>query len=219
MPKQGTIHLAKDLESYFGEQLTEVAKKQGVKMSPLTHMYLASLLDRFSKTSAFLLQNMEDHRDSETAEQSAFPRLAPIWLESFSKTIGEQFIRMQSLGDFALFTRGFFSERVKKSGAADLDYYSAIGESAYARAGQISESLRVERDVNAFFELAEGFNGFVEVFSELSDQTLLGSDKDVLKLYEKWHSTRSQRIFRMLAENGIIAASNDPSGPNRSGLD
>jgi hypothetical protein len=40
--------------------------------------------------------------------------------------------------------------------------------------------------------------------AEISDKSLLGNDKDLLRLYEKWLASGSERIRRMLGENGII---------------
>ena len=60
--------------------------------------------------------------------------------------------------------------------------------------------------MNVFFELAENFSNYVEVFAEISDQSLLSNDTALLKLYEKWLNSGSGRIHRMLAENGVVAS-------------
>jgi hypothetical protein len=189
MRSSSSIKLATDLGAYFKDQVVQTAKKQGLVLTPHVSDYLSKLLERFSRTQSYFLQNT----------------MAETWLESFSKNPTEQFFQLQSLGDFALFTSGFFNEYVRKS-MLDQDYYFAIGGQAYERAGHIRESISAERAMNTYFELAEGFKEFAEIFAELSDQSLLSNDKDTLKLYEKWLEQKSARIARMLAENGIIAA-------------
>jgi hypothetical protein len=192
------IHVALDLDSYFQERVISVAQKQGVSASPFATQYLARVLSRFSNTENFLPRGPEGRRD--------LPKLALLWLESLEKTPANQYFQLQLLGDVALFTSGFFAERVKSS-AVDLDYYAAMGGRAYERAGQLRDSIAAENALNVFFELSQNFSEFVEVFAEISDQTLLASDKDILKLYQKWLESRSGRIARMLGEKKVIAAS------------
>jgi hypothetical protein len=127
----------------------------------------------------------------------------------------EQYFALQKMGDIALFVTGFFNERITSHrSSVDMDYYMAMGEMAYSRAGHIKESIQAEKAINVFFELSHSFQAYVEVFAELSDKKLLSSDKDLLKLYEKWLVSGSSRISRMLAEAGIIpskgSGSNDP---------
>lgn len=203
-----TIQLATDLSQFFKDEVRDTAQKQGLSLTPHVSEYLARILERFAKTQDYLLQH---RREIESAELNEFPgvakmpTMATMWLESFHLSPSQQFFQLQNLGDFALFTSGYFSDYVRKS-LLDQDYYFAIGGQAYERAGVIRESISSERAVNTYFELAEGFKQFAEIFAELSDRTLLGSDKDILKLYGKWLDLKSGRIARMLAENGIIAS-------------
>ena len=202
------IQLATDLTSYFEHEVNSTASKQGVDLSPFAKSYLANLLLRFSQTNNYLLKHLEN---GEAKDANGFPRLGVLWLEGLTKSGGEQMVQMQSLGDFALFTTGFFSERIQAT-SVDMDYYTALGGRAYERAGQIRETLSSEKAINTFFELADTFEKVTEIFAELSDQKLLGSDADMLKLYQKWLQTGSYRIARMLGEKGIIVrrGSGDP---------
>ncbi len=200
--KPGVIRLATDLDSYFESEVRDTARKQGIAISPFTSNYLARMLSRFSDTRSFLTQN-PTARPEEDPKQS-FPRLALLWLEGLSQDPLGRYQKFQLLGDVALFTSGFFAERIQRS-AVDMDYYIAMGGQAYAKAGQIRESIQAERDINIFFELSSSFSELVEVMAEISDRSLLGNDKDLLRLYEKWLGSGSERMRRMLAENGIIS--------------
>ncbi len=211
---QPKIQLATDLKVFFEEQLSTTAKKQGQVISPLTTDYLARLLTKFSRPQNYLVpasHNIANTSGSENSEKKEIPTLALLWLESLSQPISEQYQQLQFLGDVALFTSGFFRERFDRS-LIDMDYYVAMGERAYERAAKIRESIAAERALNIFFELAESFSGFVEIFAELSDQSLLANDQDILKLYQKWLRTGSVRISRMLNEVGVIPSSKTNSG-------
>lgn len=199
MGRNGVI-LATNLGDYFEGEVKDTARKQGLSVSPFASSYLAKMLTRFADARSYLAQRHSDE-DKKTQE---IPTLALLWLEGFSKTVVEQLNQYQYLGDVALFTSGYFGERLDRS-LVDMDYYMAMGGRAYERAGKLRESIQAERTVNVFFELSGQFQGFVEVVAEISDRTLLANDKDLLKLYEKWCRTDSERIRRMLAENGVIA--------------
>jgi hypothetical protein len=197
------IHLASDLESYFFKELSLVSAKHGISISSHTHQYLAGILSRFSKSRNYF------QIDPET-EKNQIPTLAMLWLEGQTKPLFEQLEQFRGLGDLALFTSGFFKERILKS-SLDVDYYIAIGERAYEKAGQIRETLASEQALNVFFELSEVFPNIVEIFSEISDQKLLSSNEGLIALYEKWLSTKSDRVKRMLAESGVLSGTKGES--------
>lgn len=197
MKRSKEIQLAPSLESFFDAELGETARKQGVEMTAFTREYLARMLVRFSQV---------EHLFKPTASgEWTIPTLTELYSASVGHPLADQFSKMQQMGDLALFTSGFLSERIEKS-LIDMDYYIAMGEVAYEKAGHIRETIGAERVLNIYFELAHSFPKFVEVMNELADQSLLSSDRDVVKLYEKWLRTGSGRIERMLAEVGVIAA-------------
>ena len=57
---------------------------------------------------------------------------------------------------------------------------------------------------------AAGFESFVYVLTEMSDQSNLQDDRDVFRLYQSWMKTGSPRAARMLEKAGInvISSSN-----------
>lgn len=192
------IHLATDVDSFFENEIAEASRKQGLELTPFTHRYLGRMLSRFSSTRNFL--NTETGAD----EKATFHRLSLLWLDGQTKNPVDQLQQFQLLGDVALFTSGFFAERISRT-AVDMDYYIAMGGQAYERAAHLRESIQAERALNIFFELSESFTQLVDVLAEVSDRALLANDRDLIKLYEKWLSTRSERIRRMLSESGVIA--------------
>jgi hypothetical protein len=55
-----------------------------------------------------------------------------------------------------------------------------------------------------FAELADNFVRFVDVLSEVSERASLGSNVDLLRLYERWLKTGSRRSGQLLAERGVV---------------
>jgi len=203
------LALAVDLDSFFKTEVASAARKQGLKASDHACSYLAGVLSKFSSIDRYLV----DNNIEEDTHKKTFPTLALMWMESLQSHPSEQFFKCQHIGDVALFTSGFFAERLDRK-SIDMDYYQAMGEQAYERAGRLRESIAQESQLNVYFELAEQFSKFKEVFAELADQTLLNSEKDILKLYEKWLKTKKYRISRMLGEVGVITVGPKPKKPN-----
>jgi hypothetical protein len=110
----------------------------------------------------------------------------------------EQRERLRNVGDFSLFTSGFFSDSLRRK-TVDVDYYVHMGEYAYG-----SLSLR-DKDAfgDVFSELASRFVVFSDVLADVSDHTSLASRSDIFRLYERWLRTGSQRDGQRLIERGV----------------
>jgi hypothetical protein len=98
---------------------------------------------------------------------------------------------------------GFFPDSFSRR-VIDVDYYRALGESAY---GSLSRS-EDDAFADVFAELARKFVTFMDVLSDVSDQTSHASQADAMRLYEKWLRTGSERDGQRLLERGLL--------PNRS---
>jgi hypothetical protein len=173
---------------YFKDLIDGALARQHLRANELTSYYLVNLLCRFMRPDARIAFADDSH------EPLAL-RLARA-LESGGI---EQRERLRNLGDFSLFTSGFFSDSLRRK-AVDVDYYVSMGEYAY---GSLSR-----RDADAFgdvfAELARKFVGFMDVLADVSDRTALGSSGDVLRLYEKWLRTGSPRDGQRLVDRGIV---------------
>jgi hypothetical protein len=107
---------------------------------------------------------------------------------------------LKSVGDQSLFVSGFFSDSLRRK-PVDIDYYVAIGGSAY----QALSRLESDRLSPVFAELGEKFAGFVDVLAEVSERSCCSSSNaDLLRLYEKWLKTGSPRSGQLLAERGVV---------------
>jgi hypothetical protein len=172
---------------YFKELVEASMARQHLQTGNLTEYYLVNLLCQYVRVDA------RSDRD-EHGEPLAF-RLARA-IESGGS---EQRARLRSVGDFSLFMSGFFSDSLALR-AVDVDYYKSMGEYAY---GSLSRS-EDEAFAEVFGELARKFVGFMDVLADVSEQTNLASTGEILRLYEKWLRTGSQRDGQRLIERGIL---------------
>jgi len=173
---------------YFKGLIDAALARQHIRANELTAYYLVNLLCRFMRPDA-RIPFAEDSREPLAL------RLARA-LESGGI---EQRARLRNLGDFSLFMSGFFSDSFRRS-LVDVDYYKSMGEYAYGSLSRRDEDAFCE----VFAELARKFVGFTDVLSDVSEQTALASNTDVLRLYEKWLRTGSRRDGQRLVDRGIV---------------
>src|SRR5687767_15925011 len=173
---------------YFRDLVEGALSRQHLRANELTSYYLVDLLCRF----------MRPDRRIPFYDDNGEP-LALRLRRALESGGMEQRARLRNLGDFSLFTTGFFSDSLNRR-AVDLDYYVSMGEYAY---GSLSR-----RDADAFgevfSELARKFVPYMDVLSDVSEQSGVRSSTDVLRLYEKWLRTGSPRAGQRLADRGIL---------------
>ena len=172
---------------YFKDLIDSAIARQHLRTSELTTYYLVDLLCRFVRPDRRIPFN------DDSGEPLAL-RLSRA-LESGGM---EQRARLRNLGDFSLFTSGYFSDSLRHR-LVDVDYYVSMGEYAYASLGRRDEDAFGD----VFPELARKFVAFTDVLSDVSDQTGASGHADVLRLYEKWLRTGSMRDGQRLADRGI----------------
>jgi hypothetical protein len=85
----------------------------------------------------------------------------------------------------------------------DVDYHIAMGGRAYGTLAQapFHGAQRVLGGV--FAELEDKFQPLVDALNEIGEGAAKNSPRDVLRLYELWHRTGSERAHRLLMKLGI----------------
>lgn len=173
---------------YFKELVESALSRQQLQAHELTSYYLVDLLCRFMRPGERIPFG-DDHDEP----------LALRLGRALDAGGMEQRARLRNLGDFSLFMSGFFADSFNRR-AVDVDYYVSMGEYAY---GSLSR-----RDTDAFgevfSELARKFVPFMDVLSDVSEQSGVRSSVDVLRLYEKWLRTGSRRDGKRLVDRGIL---------------
>lgn len=172
---------------YFKDLVASSLARQHIHAADLTEYYLVNLLCQYVRLDA-----------AAAAREDGEP-LAVRLARALQSAGSEQRARLRSLGDFSLFMSGFFSDSFRRR-LVDVDYYVSMGEYAYGSLGKRDEDAFSE----VFTELATKFVGFTDVLADISERTALSSHTDVLRLYEKWLRTGSERDGQRLVDRGIL---------------
>jgi hypothetical protein len=177
------LHSESPIE-YFRELVESALHHQHVAIRELTSFYVVNLLAGYV------------HRDR--ANLSDEEALGVRFVRALQAGGTLQRDGLRHVGDTSLFISGFFSDSFNR-GLVDIDYYIALGERAYGSLARRDDALG-----DVFDELADKFAAMVDVLSEVSEQTALHRDADVMRLYEKWLRTGSRRTGEKLAARGIV---------------
>ena len=172
---------------YFKDLVAASLARQHVRAADLTEYYLVNLLCQYIRL------------DAGAAVGEVDEPLALRLARALRSGGLEQRARLRSLGDFSLFMTGFFPDSFRRR-LVDVDYYVSMGEYAYGSLARLDEDAFSE----VFTELANKFVGFTDVLADISERTALASHTDVLRLYQKWLRTGSERDGQRLVERGIL---------------
>lgn len=187
------LKLVAQPQDFFRELVTEALDQHHVKTKPETEFYLVNLLNQFMKTDRLY----EQTQDGSFQEQP----LALMIKDAIEQPQPQaQTAMFRRIGDVSLYTAGFFQESLSRK-LVDVDYYIDVGHTAYTQVASKADEaiLRV-----IYEELAEKFAAFVDVLAAVSDKTTPKSEKDLLRLYELWVRTGSDRAAKALQGAGII---------------
>jgi len=182
---------ASGLEDYFRQEIQSVFQHQGIRVHPNTEYYLVRLLSDFGRSEQLYNNEQEDQA------------LAILYLQSLQDNGLGGLKLIKQIADFALYISGFFQDSLQRQNI-DLSYYVAMGGSAYRRLhSRARDTSHGESFAETFRELSQGFVRFVDVLAELSERSKMSTDVGLLRLYEKWLSTKSERLKAKLQSLGI----------------
>lgn len=189
-----TVMQVHNLRDFFRTSIDDVAQRQGVEIDPPATQYVVNLLTLFSRSD----QLYEDH-----GEVYGLKPLALMLADAVdAEDPNQRSYALQRIGDVALFMSGFFIESLANK-AVDVDYYIHMGENAY---GSLSDEVRGTARGKAFAhiyrELAQKFQTVVDVLNEVRDGG--STAMDIMRTYEVWMRTGSERAATQLREEGII---------------
>lgn len=187
------LKLVAQPQEYFYELLDDAFNKRSFKPTAETSFYLVNLLNQFMTTDALYSRDAEGkHRED---------ALALLVKEASETPANEgQKLMYRQVGDLSLYRAGFFQESLNRK-LVDLDYYIDMGGHAYREAAVRHDETALRQ---VFEELAHRFGKFVDVLADVSDQTMSKTERNLLRLYDNWMTTKSERAERLLNEAGII---------------
>lgn len=175
---------------FFKAQVEGAMERQHLKTSAWTSYYVVQML------AGYVARH--DRATSALADEPLGLRLA----RALNADGASQREELRSVGDASLFLVGFFADSLHRR-LVDADYYISLGGSAYGRLAQDDDAF-----ADVFGEMASKFVPLTDVLAEVSERAALKRNTDVLRIYERWLRTGSQRDGEWLAERGIV--------PNRS---
>ena len=184
------------VREHFSAALQSAARNQDVARHDITSTYLVNLLTDYCEASALAAVTDANHQ---------IKPLATLYGEALEAPTSEQRRRtLQKLGDLALFISGIFSDSLNRK-LVDVDYYIGMGEAAYCC---VYDSMQVDTRARTlstvFAELSGKFPQLVDVLTEISEMSGLKSRSDLLRTYELWQKTGSERARRQLRRAGIV---------------
>ena len=188
-----TLIASRSVEEFFHDAFDSALRNQQIAAAPRTIDYVAQLLAVFARS---------DRLYEKTDDGFGLKPLAMIYADAvYSADPHERVRALRRLGDIALFISGLFSHSLNRK-AVDVDYYVAMGGSAYST---LSESGMAGDQVsrNVFAELAEKFSPFVDALAEIAQDASFSNDSDLLRTYELWIRTGSNRAAQALKRAGI----------------
>jgi hypothetical protein len=175
--------LGPNLTEFFRGLVQSAMSTHEVHTSEASEFYLVSLLEKFAHPPARWFERP----------------LALDYLESLSSPGAHRHVKLKHVADTSLFLSGLFMEMLERT-LTGPTYYVDLGRMAYGR-------LAVDGTVPGawpFAELAQHFEAFVRVLSEISFTELFPSDDRLVRAYRRWLLTGSERDRAWLARQGLV---------------
>ncbi len=198
------IVYGKSAHEYFRELLVDALSHRRAHVQEATEFYLVNLLAGFLERERLFVERPDGSVDAEP--------LAFILLRAVEAERRERAAQLRRLGATALFVSGFFGDSLARS-PVDVDYSIAMGERAY---GALAAAARGE--AQPFEELAERFPEFVDLFAEIAELSDLRSNRGLLRLYERFLLTRSERVAQRLRDRGVALFAGPGAARGKRGL-
>lgn len=187
------VIVSKNLGEFFHTEVNQARTDLGVELSELTEFYLVQLLCDFSR------------RETAPTTPGAEP-LALMYKKAVEANFEQRVQLLKNLGDVALYMSGFFTDAIERS-LVDLDYYISMGGGAYNHlSGLVGSQRHGETLGELYLQLGNKFTELVDVLNQISDRAREQQgegDKDLLKLYDRWARTGSQRLRKLLLDKGL----------------
>ncbi|RYZ04837.1 MAG: hypothetical protein EOO73_21920 [Myxococcales bacterium] len=188
-----SLDLSANLETFFHDVVDDAMRKKQLAATEAAEYYLVSLLTDYARPDA---------RSCEALERP----LTLLLDEALHAPGQERFERLRVLGDGVLYVSGFFAPHLETRGV-EVRYVTSVGARAYDGAGRMLRGSSGEAAPDLFFELAENFQRFAELLSDIAERLSLSSTSSstgVLKLYERWLKTGSETLGTELLGRGVL---------------
>ena len=171
MNANSAVIVSADARTSFRDQVGSALSNQAVEIDDTTTVYLVNLLTAFTHARELF---------EDTDDGLQIKPLAMHYADAISAPrVAEKSAALRKL--------------------VDIDYYIAMGGTAYSCVHDISTTHKMSREQTGMFaELAEKFSALVEALNEIGEGSNLHSNSDLLRIYEIWLKTGSDRAYDKL---------------------
>ena len=196
MSEPPSIAISPSISEYFQGIVADAIRARQFSATAAAASYLVGLLCDFA------------HPDEEAGSTLSKP-LTFLLRDALDAPGPERFRRLRTLGDGVLYAMGFFGEHIDLRGA-DRGYVVTVGSTAYDNAAAILRhgARGVQgQGPDVLTELSTKFERFVDVLADVAYGTLARNthnERSVVKLYERWLRTGSDRLAEELGARGIV---------------
>ena len=183
------------LRDFFQGLLAQaIANQRAREHVPLeAEAYLVNLLGGFLATDTLYVREEDGSLQQKP--------LAFLLKEALEEQGPARAALLRRLGDTSLFVSGFFADSLHRS-PVGVDYYKAMGARAYDALGQHVAHKVAHRSLYA--ELSAKFGLCMELLAEVSERTFASSNAGLLRLYQRYFRTGSERLANLLRGRGLL---------------
>lgn len=181
--------------TFFVDRVEDALKRVKFEPLPLSRHYLVSLLEHFMFSSNLFTQDDETGRARRET-------LAELYLRAQNSPTPVRIDLLKKLGDSSLYISGFFGDSLNRK-VVDIDYYVDMGGVAY---GSLAHAAPDENSAKMFEEFSARFPLFVDVLTYISQESLIQTNGDLLRLYDRYIATGSRLAEEQLVEKGLLTA-------------
>jgi hypothetical protein len=183
-----------NLQEFFRDSLHGALVRQHLAVEDQTEHYVVNLLTLFARSEALY--------EGAPGNVRLKPLVVMLCEALEAPTPTERNRALQRLGDVSLFIAGFFA-RGFAAKIIDIDYHIAMGGRAYAALADVCARGRGRVLGAVFAELSAKFQPLVDALNEISETSYRHTDQDILRLYELWLKSGSQRCYAILQRLGV----------------
>ena len=181
-------------EQHFSEAVKEACESRQIKTRPTVEVYLVQLLQHYVDT-----RNLHIHLQTDSREKPP-ETFAEMYMTAIGAENPKNRELMRIVADRALYLTGFFGDSLQRK-IVDLDYYIEIGSAAYSN---LSSWTREDSLADVYKTFSSRFSDYVGVLSYISEKSQVQSDRDVLRLYDRYLRTGSDLAREKLSELGVL---------------
>jgi hypothetical protein len=189
---------------FFADKVEDAFKHLKFDPLPLSRTYLIELLQHY------MLSNNLFPKDDETGRAKR-QTLAELYLQAQNSPSPVRIDLLKKLGDSSLYISGFFGDSLSRK-IVDIDYYVDMGGVAYSA---LASSSADENASQVYGEFSVRFPEFVDVLTFISQESMIQTNGDLLKLYDRYIATGSKLAEEQLMEKGLLNADVQKSKLNK----